>query len=302
VYLAPDDAKTDVILAAATIAFGGAARGFVTALPLYPRQGVLAAALDVAWILAITALVPVLLARYRGDGAAAFALRGDRAGLRAGSLLVLPVAALGVVLASRPGVPATSALLGRVGTVLDAGGGAGIAALALAEVVASALGALLLVSFLAVRGREGFPRSPDADLTGLVRTTGLGAVAVAAVLGVLLSFGRGAIVAALGSVVVLLALVLLTDRLVPGGTALPRAAFVAPLAVVGATHLLAAGGLFRGDLAGGLYLAALAAGSTIAIAALAHSRHRTWAALPLAVAVHWWPTCLSPLTFARGIC
>jgi hypothetical protein len=304
VYLSPDDAKTDVILAAATTTFGVAARGFVVSLPLYPRQGLLAAALDVVWILAITALVPVLLARYRGDGAAAFGLDGGRGGLRAGLLIALPVVALGVVLGLRQAGTAGTALLGRIGLIGAFGGSLGVSRLLLviAEVMAFSVGALLLVAFLSVRGREGFPRSPDGNLAGLVRTAGLVTVGVAAVLGLLLSLGGGSVVVVLANVVALVALLLLTDRLVPAGTTVPRAVIATPMVVVVITHVLASGGIFRGDLAGGLYTAALALGSTIAIAALAQSRHRAWAAVPLIVAVHWWPTCLSPLTLAGGIC
>jgi hypothetical protein len=302
VYLAPDDAKTDVILAAATTIFGVAARGLVVSLPPYPRTGVIGAALDVAWILALTALVPILLARHRGDGRAAFGLDGPPRGLLQGLVMAASVVALGVGSAALQGGGAGSpALLGRLGRQLMIGGPVGVA-LVTATVGAFSLGALVLVGFLAVRSRDGFPRSPELSLTAVVRMTGTVAVAVAAVLGTLLALGPARLLPALLHVAALSALLLLVDRSIPAGVSVPRAVVLGPVTVVVASYVLAAGGIFRGDLAGGLYVAALALGGTIAIAALAHTPARAWTAVPVVVAVHWWPTCLTPLALAGGVC
>ncbi|MEX0592549.1 MAG: hypothetical protein WD152_03675, partial [Nitriliruptoraceae bacterium] len=62
-----DDAKTDIVLAGAAAIFGGTIRGFVSQVPGYPRSGMAAVIVEVAWLIAVTALVPLMLARYRGD-------------------------------------------------------------------------------------------------------------------------------------------------------------------------------------------------------------------------------------------
>jgi hypothetical protein len=301
VYLAPDDAKSDVILVGAVVVFGEAARGFVAQLPLYPQRGVTAVALTLAWIVALTGLVPVLLARYRGDGAAAFGLTGGAGGAAGGLLLALPVAVLGVVLATSLG--ASTALLGQWLTVTVTGAAAVDAVLGLLGWVLLTVGTLLVVAFLAVRGREGFPRSPETSLTALVRSLGMGAAAIALVLGLVrAAIGTTSLTIAVSSALAAAAVVLLADRLVPSGVVLPRTAVVAPVAVVAVANVFAAGGIFRGDLLGALYLVALATPTIVAVAALTQTRRGAWAALPLLAAVHWWPTCLAPLPLAGGLC
>lgn len=306
-YLAPDDAKSDVFLVAAVLAFGGAARGFVSSLPLYPQRGVVALLLDLAWIVALTALVPVLLARYRGDGAAAFAFDADRGALGPGLTVAAPVAALGVLLAVWvQGLP-SAIWLGQVGTTPQGTTVGGLDLLVrLVQVVLLSLGTLLVVTFLAVRSRDGFPRSPTTSLTALLRTIGMGAAGLGLLLGLAravgstrpgLSAGAVAASALAGALVVLLA-----DRLIPHGIEVPRTAVVAPVVVVLVASVLTAGGLLGGGLFAGLSNGALGVTTVVAVAALAQTRRGAWAAVPLLLAVHWWPTCLAPLPLAGGIC
>lgn len=305
VYLSADDAKTDVILAAAAAVFGVPLRQFVAGLPVYPGPGVTASALDVLWILALTALVPYLLARHRGDGRAAFGLDGAAGGWTAGIVIALPVVVLGIVALMWLGLDPAGAVLGSLAAVDGGAIGGADAVIMVARVAATAAGALLLFGFLSVRGRDGFPRSPQASLTALVRTIGMGAVPAALVLGALsvVRAGPGASFMILVlNVAALAAVVLVGDRLVPAGITLHRTAVVTPVVVVVVAHLFATGGLLFGDLLGGLYRSALAAGTTVIIAALAQTRPRAWAAVPLVVAVHWWPTCLSPLALTAGVC
>lgn len=297
-YISPDDAKSDVILAAATVLFGGFARGLVAQLPLYPRTGVLAVVFDLGWIVALTALVPWLLSRHRGDGLAAFGLEGDRSAITSGIGFALPVIVGQVVLVFVAGGSVLQAVAGRLGSVLGAGaatGGITLLVLLAAEFVVLSLGAILLISFLAVRGREAFPRSPDTSLTELVRTFGLGAAALALLVGLLRSIGAPATLPVLINVLVLVAILLLTDRRVPTRLAVPRASVMAPAGIVLLTHIFATGGFFRGDLVSGIYLGALGAGTAIAVAALVQVRAVAWAIVPLLVAVHWWSSLLSPL-------
>jgi hypothetical protein len=307
VYLSAEDARSDVILAGATTLFGWFAVGILLQLPFYPRSGLLPLLLQIVWIFVLTGLVPLLLAKHRGDRVAAFGLDAPRAAWTTGIAVAMPVIALGVLrqvaLARDLSVSTfTGALFGRIG-------GASLATPAIGDrvalfgvgtflqaalFVAMTLGALLLVPFLTVRGRTAF-RSPDVSLTELLRTFGMGAAGVALVLGLIRSLGAASFVTVLLHVGALAALVLLADRTVPAGPQTPRAAVVTPVVVVVISHVLAAGGLFRGDLLTGLYTGALGAGTAAVIAVLIESRHRAWAVAPLVFALHWWPSCISPL-------
>jgi hypothetical protein len=311
VYVSAEDSRSDVILAAATTLFGWFAVSILAQLPLYPRRGLLPLLLQLVWVFVLTGLVPLLLAKHRGDRAAAFGLDAPRAAWRTGLVLALPVVALGVlrqlVLARDLDLDTlTGALFGRIGgarlaspAIADGTGLFGLATfLQAALFLALTAGALLLVPFLTVRGRDAF-RSPDVSLTELLRTFGVGAAGVALVLGLLRSFVAASPVTVLLQVGTLVAVVLLADRLVPGGPSGPtttRAAVLTPVVVVVVAHVLASGGIFRGDLLTGLYTGALGAGMAAVIAVMVETRVRAWAMVPLVVALHWWPSCLSPLT------
>lgn len=302
VYLAPDDAKTDVILAAATAVLGLTLRGFVASLPFYPRPGLVAAVLDLGWILALTALVPLLLVRHRQDGMSGFGFGQE--GPTKGLVLAVPPIVAGILVQLLSGADPITALLGRLAAPTMATGGADLA-IGLARVALFTIGTLALYGFLASRAREGFPRSPEMLVTQLVRTIGLGAVGVATVTGLLSTLTRGSL-AGFGLVVVnvlaLAGILLLADRLVPAGLQVPRTALVTPLAILVIANIFATGGLFRGNLLGGLYGAALGAGAAVAISATAQTRAGIATMIPLVVAIHWFPTCLSPLTLVTGIC
>ncbi|MFO7777783.1 MAG: hypothetical protein R6V28_05460 [Nitriliruptoraceae bacterium] len=306
-----DDAKSDVILAAAVAVIGPTVITFVSRLPFVPRSGVLGALLGVAWLALLTLLVPLWLARYRGDGAAAFGLR-DTAGpvavagapgtTGAALLLAAPAAVAGMLALLVLGADALTVVLGRLGPAFwsaDALFGLLIAGLELVVLVA---GSLVLVGFLSVRSRDGFPRSPDTSLTELVRTFGLAAVGVALLTGIVRLATGASLVLLVLHLLALVAVLLLTDRLVPAGISVPRTTVVAPLVVVVLLQTFSAGGLFGGGLLLGLHRGALAAGVVIAIAALGATRRGTGATLALVIAAHWWPTCLSPLPGAGGLC
>jgi hypothetical protein len=311
VFIDADDAKTDVILAAAVAIIGPTVLGFVLRLPLVPRTGVLGASLEVVWLGLVTMLVPLWLARYRGDGVAAFGLReragpigvaGEPSSLTAGLLLAAPAALTGAVTLWALGAGPVTIVLGRLGPALA--NGADMTALVFSALLLAVLvaGTLVLVGFLGVRSRTGFPRSPDTSLTELVRTFGLGAVAVALLTGLVrLATGGSVIVLAL-NLLALVAVLLLADRLVPGGIEVPRTTVVAPLVVVVVLQTFSAGGLLGGGLLLGLHRGALAAGVVIAITALSATRRGSGVTVPLVIAVHWWPTCLTPLPGAGSLC
>jgi hypothetical protein len=309
VYLSPDDSRSDAILAGATTLFGGFAVGILSSLPFYPRTGLLPLLLGIGWVFVLTGLVPLLLARYRGDRIAAFGLDAPRAAWTAGLVLIVPIVLLGIVRQLVLAGSVSSAVLGRIGgasvasPVIGEGGLArtfGTATILQAALfVVTSLGALLLITFLTVRGREAF-RSPSVSLTELLRTFGMGAAAVALLLGLIRSIGAARPLPVLLQVVALAALVLLADRLVPVGRETTRAAVLTPVVLVAVSHVFAFGGLFRGDLLAGLYTGALAAGTAAVIAVLVETRTRAWAVVPLVVALHWWPSCLSPLALEVG--
>jgi hypothetical protein len=310
VYMSPDEARSDVILAAAAAVFGSILIGLISGLPLYPRTGLLGAAVAIFWIFALTGLVPLLLAKYRGDGVQAFGLDGPRDQWRRGLVLALPVVALGVLNEFVATGGLGPSLLGRIGGAT--GGTPSLAPLGLpgpvamvlasVELLALVLGGLLLTTFLAVRGREGF-RPVDLSLTQAVRTFGMGCAGVALVTGGLRSLGPDVRIASvLLQVATLVALVLLADRLVPLGPTVPRGAVLAPLVVIAVAHVFTVGGgLLFGNPLIGLHNASLGAGTAVVIAAMVAARRMAWAAVPLVVALHWWPSCLSPVAFERAV-
>jgi hypothetical protein len=308
VYVSQEDSRSDVILAGATAVFGGFAVGILAQLPFYPRRGLLPLLLGVVWVFVLTGLVPLLLARYRGDRIGAFGLDAPRLAWTAGLVLAAPVVVVGVLRQLLVAGSPLGALLGRVGGASFASpvigdGGVGVfgigTVLQVGLVVATTLGALLLIPFLTVRGRTAF-RSPEVSLTESIRTFGMGAAGVALVLGLVRSIGAAPLLPVLLHVGALAALVLLTDRQVPHGPQTARAAVVTPVVFVVISHVFAAGGIFRGDLLTGLYTGALGAGTAAVIAVLVESRTRAWAVVPLVVALHWWPSCLSPLALELG--
>lgn len=310
-FIEADDAKTDVILAAAVAVIGPSLVGFVSRLPLLPRTGVLAMAVDLLWLAAVSLLVPVLLARYRGDGVAAFGFRsggghlgvaGAPATPTSAALLVLPVAVAGVATIVLVGGGPVAAVLGSVGLSLERGADVVQVGVLALRVAVLTVGAVVLMGFLSVRSRDGFPRSPDTSLTELVRTFGLGATAVALLTGLVRVATGGPPLALVLNLLALVAVLLLVDRLVPASVSVPRTTVVAPLLLVVVIQTFAAGGLLGGGLLLGLHRGALAAGVTIAIAATAATRRGVAVAVPMVLAVHWWPTCLSPLPGAGGLC
>ncbi len=299
-YIGPDEARSDVILAAAAAVLGTFLIGLVTRLPLYPRTGILGALVAVFWVFALTGLVPLLLARYRGDGLRAFGLHAPRDAWRRGLLLVVPVAAVGVLQALLVAGDPMGAVLGRIGRALRSPVAAAPVYSAL-ELIALVVGGLMLTTFLAVRGREGF-RPVDLSLTQVLRTFGMGCAGVALVGGLLRSLGPEVRVGGvLLEVAALVVLILLADRLVPLGPTVPRGAILAPLIVIAVAHLFAlGGGLLFGNPLIGLHAGGLGAGTAVVIAVLVSARNMAWAVVPLLIAVHWWPTCLSPVPISQA--
>jgi hypothetical protein len=200
-------------------------------------------------------------------------------------------------------------VLGRAGRTLAGPATGGSAAgdvtgtvLAVLAVAVLTAGSLLLVAFATVRGRDAF-RDDERSASELLRTLGLGAAGVALVVGGARALaGGGRIGPVLLNVVALIALVLIADRVVPPRTTVTRPAVLTPAVLVLVVHLFASGGLFGGDLFASLYTGSLAAGTTVVLAVTIEHQRRAALLVPLLVALHWWPTCLSPLPFGAAGC
>ncbi len=299
-YISSDDAKSDVILAAAVLLFGGLARVIVSQLPLYPRGGVAAIVLDLVWLVLLTSAMPWWLSRYRGDGLRAFGLDGDRSAITYGLLLAVPVVVAQLLIAVLGGRDVFGAVLGDLDLVFGVGMAQGgvVTFAVIARILLLTLGATLVISFLAVRSRDAFPRSPDTSLTELVRTFGMGAAGIALLIGLLRALvGPASAAMVLLNVAALIAIILLADRRLPHTTMVPRATIAAPAIVVLVVHIFATGGFFRGDLPAGIFAGALGAGVAIVVSALVQLRGVAWSIVPLMLAVHWWTGPLSPLAF-----
>ena len=283
-----DEARSDVALTVAALVFGPLLLG-----SLRGGSGLPGVLLDVAVVLALTALVPLLLIRSRAGGRAggrtvarALALDTPPAALRHGIMLAVPAALAGIVGMLTAGTTAATAVTGRLSG----------APLQVVPVAALSVGATVLTVFLVRRGAEAFPRSPEWPLRRILRTVGAVAAAVALVAGLLrVPLGASA-PRVVANALALLAIVLLADRLVDGGRTAPRLAVLLPAGLALYLHITGFG------FGVGLQAGALAAGTTAVIGTLALGRDGAWPVVPLALAVHLWPTCLSPLALVGGLC
>lgn len=300
-----DDAKTDIVLAGAAAVFGGSVRGFVSQIPGYPRSGIGALMVELGWLIAITALVPVLLSRHRGDRWAAFGLTRPVTGLTTGWLVAAPIAAAAAVVglvgpASDLGTRAW--WWGRLAGAVTVGTSPTARIATVLQLVVLIAGATLLVTFLAKRGAS-LDRSPSWTPVRLARTFAVPATVVAAIAGltrVVLGWPLLPVIAQVGA---LTAVLFIVERRVRVASPVRRATVLAPAVVVAVLHLFAAGGLFRGDLLAAIHSGGLAVGMTVTIVLLATSRIGAWAVLPVMLVVHWWPMCLSPLALRTfGVC
>ncbi len=299
-WISSEDAKSDFILAAAAVFLGVQLVSLITAIPGYPRTGAPFLVLSVLWLVLIACGAPWALARYRNQVPAAFGLSPEDRGGIVPALVVASPLLIGYVLATLFTGDLGAVLLALAGrfTILTPT----IAAFQLTfelvvimlSVLVLAVGSAITGSFLAVRARDSF-RSPDTDLTELVRTYGLGAVGLSFVMGLLVVVrDNGSFTTLLVRTAALLAIVLLADQYVPPRITLPRATVIGPAVAVLVLWIIAFGGPFGGDLLLGLAAGTAAAAIMVAASALVHVRHG-WAAVVLLAASAVYPIGGTPL-------
>jgi hypothetical protein len=295
-WISSEDARSDFILAAAAVFLGGQAATLIGQIPGYPRAGIAALVLSNIWLILIGCGAAYGLARHRGDLAAAFALDPpNRGSAGAGIVLATPlvVAHVTTVLLGADWSDSFRAFAGRLSTstalgistpALQAPPGQfsleGI--LLLVAVITIAVGSWLTVTLLSVRARDAF-RSPDMDLTGLLRTFGLGGAGVVLVLGQMVAVATSASFAAMLLLAIALAIiVLLADQYVPANVPVPRAALLGPAIAVLVLWVIAFGGPFRGNLLLGLFAGVASGVLTLVASAMVQARHGLAAGILLA--------------------
>lgn len=307
-WMSPEDARSDFILAGAAVLFAPFVIGLLTRLPIYP-SGLLGELLGLGWILVATALVPVLLMRYRDqDIATGIGLAGDASAWSQGLVVAAPILLVGWVRGWLGlGLGPVRSLLGRIGIGLASpviGEGQSVLDLLLTVVFVAVLlvAGLILVGFLTTRARDAFARNEVPLVEGL-RTFGMGAAAAALLLGLLASIGpEVTVLVVVMNAAALVAVVLLTDRLVTTSDQTSRATLLAPAILVVIIQVMSFGGLFRGNLLLGLFHGAMSGGLVIALAAMIETRRYAWAIVPVAVATSLYPTCLGlPAAFNASL-
>jgi hypothetical protein len=293
-YADVEEARSDFVLAAAMAIFGPLL--FLLLRPLlFGGPGVLSTFIQAALVFAVMGLVPFLLARYRGQGAAAFGLdHPPREGIGAGIVIALPVIALGIFdhfsqFGVRPSI--------LLGVIPPAIGGPVESLVSLLILVALFAGGLLLYTFLAAKARNAFAQNEIRQLEGL-RTFGLSAAGLAVVVGLLVAAqGRITLTRLFLDPLTLGAVVLLTDRLVEPNAMTTRATVLAPAIVALVVRIE----LFGGQFLLTLHRALLGAGLVIVITMLIETKRYAWAVAPVLVAITLYQSPLSPFMRFAGV-
>ncbi len=285
----PEEARSDFILAAATAVFGPLLYFFLVGLLRLGRLGLVGDALRAVIVFAIAGLVPLLLARYRRQGAAAFGLDIPvRDGVVGGLLVAAPAVGLGIAVGwASPGATVGSSLLGVLGHI--SASPLGLLVYLLGR-LAFLVGALLLYTFLTAKARDAF-RGTEIGQVEALRTFGMTAAAGALIVGLPIAlFTEATLLRSALDPLALAAMVLLTDRLLDPAATTTRATVLAPVIVAAIVSLE----LFGGQVLASLRDAVLAAGLVLVLAVLVETRRYAWATLPVLVAVTLYPSALAP--------
>ena len=290
-WISSEDARSDFILAAAAVFLGVQLVSLLSSIPGYPLTGTLGQLLALGWLVVLACGAPYALARYRNQVPAAFGLGPEDRGRVSVGLVVGAPLLVGYLLSAVLSGDLRDMLLALAGRLYVQGPTLGgfswdlDAILSILAVVVVAVGSAITGAFLAVRARDAF-RSPDMDLTELLRTFGLGAVGLSFVMGALAVVrDDGSFPGLLVRTLALLTVVLLVDRYVPPRVQVPRAAIIGPAIAVLVLWVIAFGGPFRGDLLIGLTAGTASGALLVAAAALLSVRQGLAAAVLLAASV-----------------
>jgi hypothetical protein len=288
-YTSTEDARSDLFLSGAVYVIGPAVIGILTDLLRLDSIPGATVVLAILAPIATTALVPILLMRYRGESLGQY---GYGAGLPPnfgiGLLLAAPIVAAAVLAGLAAGDPLSG--LG-VGPIISTGGDPSAVLLALSRLL-NWLGLGFLAVYATVKARDAF-RSDFRTVRDETIWLGkiLAAVAAVAVsIALLLSGVQDAVDTGLALLPLLLLLplgvagsVVLLLRTLRGPSATSRATMLTPvvLLAVGPFQLSFSGT----DLALSVWRAALYAGIGLMIAALQESRRSALACLGLTLAI-----------------
>lgn len=283
----PEEARSDFILAAAAALFGPLLLTFLQNLlqPLF--LGTPGNLFSLALFFAYTGLVPLLLARYRGQGIEAFGLDDGREGIVPGLLMALPIVAVAIGLGLALSGSVVDAVLGTLSGLLA---GPATFLTTLLRAVVFSVSVVLLYTFLTTKARHAFARN-EVQQVEMLRTFGIGAAGAGFLAGLLLLVRGGSLLRILLEALTLVAVVLVADRFVAANGRTTRATVLAPAIVA----LIVKVRLFGGDFVFSLRGALLSAGLVIVVAVVLETRRYAWAALPVLVATVLWPTPLVPL-------
>lgn len=293
-WLDRDVARSDVVLAAASAAFGPSVVGFLLLFDV----GAIATSIYLQVGLSIVlGLVPWSLSRNRGDDWSAFGRRDDDPStLIDGLLLGLPFIGVFLLIYLNAGGSITDAFLGRLrlsGPVVGPFDPVQTV-LRLTEGVVLGVSAWLLMTFLAVRGRDGF-RANEIDVTEGLRTFGLSAVGASLVLGLLRSLQSLGWMNALATPIAGLVIILMVDRMVPPRVSVNRSMLLGPVIAWSViVFLVSGGGIFSGNPLAPLHRAASSAMLVIAVSALV-AAGRTRATILVIALATFYPSCMGPL-------
>lgn len=269
-----DEARSDFVLAAAAALFGGY---LVGPLSDFVPSGIVHDIVVIAAVFATTGLVPILLARYRREGVAAFGLDAPVRRVVTGLLLALPVIAvvvLQVVITSR----ALASALGGTNPDVPV---RSVGVLDVVGIAVYAVGFALLFTFLTAKARDGF-RPVEMKLLAALRTFGMGGAALFLLCGALLAVaGRVSLGHAVLLALALALTILVVDRLVDQRTTTARVAVLAPTLVSLAITMRP---LQLGELVALLYVSLVQAIIVLVAAVLVQTRSAAWAGFGLLLA------------------
>lgn len=272
-YTSPDDARSDLMLAGAVFVFGPIVFSLLlTTIPL-GRIPLLGWVLVVAIPALLTAVVPFLMVRYRGENWSAYGFGTDiGAGLASGLVLSLPIVAAGVIVAAIGGFSPIAAipLLGGPSWLLS-----------MTVRVVTWVGLGILATYVTVKARDAFRadfRTVPESMVEIGRIIAI-VVVVAGLLRLATTGGISSLVLPIG----IAGTGYMTYRRVHGPSSTSRAAMLTP------TILLALGSFFisfsAARLVEGIWAGAMAAAVGLVIGALRERRISAWAVIGLTLSI-----------------